>query len=115
MQRTLQGSNGRGDSGINIGQGGNGYTGCEGRCIQLMVRMQHQRLVESLHCYRVRLLAGEHVQEVLRNGGAFLGCYRVQPLADTGKCGNNGGNLGLQLDSLLYIGGYAHISGFRII
>ena len=64
VQRPLQRADAGDDRRVDVGEGGGGDARGEGRGVQLVVGVQHQRDVHRPHRGRVGTLAGEHVEEV---------------------------------------------------
>ncbi|MOA19875.1 hypothetical protein D3C78_1402830 [compost metagenome] len=103
MKRALKRSNGRSNTGINIGQRCNGNTCRERRSVQLVIRMQHKRLIQSANSYWVRFFAGKHVEEIIGQGDFRKRRDRLLTFSYTSISSNKRCKLCLKLNSLLLI------------
>ncbi|MNN26571.1 hypothetical protein D3C81_1400780 [compost metagenome] len=73
MQRAAQRADGRGDAGIQVGQGRGTDPRGEGRGVELVLGVEDQRDVHHLDVQLARLLAVQQVQEVAANGVFIAG------------------------------------------
>src|SRR5271170_787443 len=64
VERTLEGADGSGDSGVYVGKGGGDDAGGEGGGVQLVVGMEDEGDVEGARRSFRRFLPGEHPEEV---------------------------------------------------